>query len=112
MTGSVICGGLSVPPKTSVRPALPSLKMMTPIAPAACALSAFWRNVHVPRWMRAIFPETEAGKSEASQPLVEPPGEGMMMSFLAAPALVRRESDRCLDSRTGGDRRTGMAHAA
>ena len=58
---------------------LPSLKMTTPDAPAACAFSAFSPKKHVPRWMRAIRPGTKPAKSLALQPLVEPPGDGMMI---------------------------------
>src|SRR5688572_22192536 len=54
------------------RPAvLPSLKRITPIAPASSALASFCTNGHVPRWISAIAPSTAAGKSESSHPLVE-----------------------------------------
>src|SRR5438067_8531286 len=56
---------------TAVRPGLPSLKMMTPDAPAACALSTFTPKKHVPRWMSAIRPATKPLKSAALQPLDE-----------------------------------------
>src|SRR5215469_614330 len=60
-----------LPPKTSVRPGLPSLKMMTPLAPAAWAFWTFWLKVHVPRWMSAIRPGTKPLKSAAVHPLAE-----------------------------------------
>ena len=44
--------------------------MMTPAAPAACALTALTSNVQVPRWMRAMFPAGKPAKSAASHPLV------------------------------------------
>src|SRR5215471_16825851 len=58
---------------------LPSLKMTTPEAPAAWALSTFRPKTHVPRWMRAIRPGTNPVKSLALQPLDEPPGDGITM---------------------------------
>ena len=70
-TGIESWGGSSVPKMTSVRPSWPSLKMMTALAPAATALSAFCRKVQVPRWMRAMLPAVNPSKSDASQPLVE-----------------------------------------
>ena len=64
-----------MPPKRAKRSsagsALPWLKMMTPAAPAAAALSALIRKVQVPRWIRAMLPGTNPAKSEAWQPLAE-----------------------------------------
>ena len=60
-----------LPPKTSVRPGLPSLKTMTPLAPASWAFRIFWLKVHVPRWMSAIRPATKPLKSDAAHPLAE-----------------------------------------
>ena len=51
-----------LPPKTSVRPGWPSLKMTTPDAPAAWALRTFTPKLHVPRWISAILPAHEAGE--------------------------------------------------
>jgi hypothetical protein len=48
----------------------PRLKITADDAPAACALSAFTRNVQVPRCINAILPATKPVKSLASQPLV------------------------------------------
>jgi hypothetical protein len=48
----------------------PRLKITAAAAPAACALSAFTRNVQVPRCIKAIRPATKPEKSLASQPLV------------------------------------------
>jgi hypothetical protein len=48
----------------------PRLKITAADAPAACALSAFTRNVQVPRCIKAIRPATKPEKSLASQPLV------------------------------------------
>ena len=50
---------------------LPWLKNTTPTAPAAAAFSALISKVHVPRWMRAMFPAGKPVKSAASQPLVD-----------------------------------------
>src|SRR3954468_1841209 len=63
-----------LPLKTPVRPAtpgLPSLKMITPDAPAASAFSTFDWKVQVPRWIRAMLPGWKPLKSLASQPLAE-----------------------------------------
>src|SRR5216110_372220 len=68
-----------LPEKTTERPAvLPSLKMITPDAPAFWAFATFWLNVQVPRWMSAMRPATKPVKSEGSQPLVEPPVDGIL----------------------------------
>src|SRR6266566_1070779 len=50
---------------------LPSLKMMTPDAPAAWAFWAFTPKLHPPRWISAIRPAVKPLKSLALQPLVE-----------------------------------------
>src|SRR5690242_17449664 len=54
-----------------VRPGLPSLKMMTPDAPAAWAFWTFTPKRHVPRWISATRPGTKPLKSLALQPLAE-----------------------------------------
>src|SRR5579872_1658075 len=56
---------------TSVRPGFPSLKMITPVAPAACALITFTPKLHPPRWIRAIRPAVNPVKSDDVHPLVE-----------------------------------------
>src|SRR5436190_12694563 len=70
-----IDGGFgTLPLKTPVRPGtsgLPSLKMITPEAPAATALSIFAWNVHVPRWISAMLPAWKPVKSFGLQPLAE-----------------------------------------
>src|SRR3954454_16425339 len=71
-----IAGGFgTLPLKTPMRPAglgLPSLKMITPDAPAATALSIFAWNVQVPRWISAMLPGWNPAKSACgSQPLAE-----------------------------------------
>ena len=78
-TGIVGTNGLSfasrkMPPSTPIRPGglgLPSLKMMTPVAPAAWAFRTFTPKLHVPRWIRAIRPGTKPLKSAAVHPLDE-----------------------------------------
>src|SRR3954468_6635340 len=75
-TGIVGMIGLSfascrLPENTDVRPGLPSLKMITPDAPAACAFSTFTPKLHVPRWISAIRPGTNPVKSSIVQPLAE-----------------------------------------
>src|SRR5215467_10986432 len=50
---------------------LPSLKMMTPDAPAAWAFWAFTPKLHPPRWISATCPATKPLKSLALHPLVE-----------------------------------------
>src|SRR6266446_7780371 len=62
---------LMLMPMASVRPGLPSLKMITPLAPAA---SAFWiltPKLHEPRWINAIWPAENPLKSALVQPLDE-----------------------------------------
>src|SRR3954451_4551064 len=82
-TGTLATNGLPfastmLPLNTGVRSGvLPSLKMTTPAACAAWALSTFTPKLHVPRWIRAILPAKELSKSLGSQPLVEPPVGGM-----------------------------------
>src|SRR6266478_4402181 len=56
---------------TPVRPGFPSLKMTTPLAPAACALRTFTPKLHEPRWMSAIRPGTKPLKSAEVHPLDE-----------------------------------------
>ena len=69
-----------LPDRTPLRAAvLPSLKMTTPEAPAAWAFRTLTPKKQVPRWIKAIRPGTKPAKSLELQPLVEPPGEGMMM---------------------------------
>ena len=60
----------------------PSLKRITPTAPAVTAFSSFCVNAHVPRWISDTAPLVAAGKSDISQPEVVPPGLGITMSFV------------------------------
>src|SRR5258707_9198629 len=60
-----------LPTSTPVRPGLPSLKMITPEAPAAWALRTFTPKLQAPRWIRAIRPGRKLVKSFAVQPLDE-----------------------------------------
>src|SRR5438034_7468945 len=89
--GTPVSDPLNTPLRAGV---LPSLKMITPDAPAAWAFAIFWLNVHVPRWMSAIRPATNPLKSEGAQPLVDPPGDGMRIppagcrSAVAVPMLL------------------------
>src|SRR3954451_16344763 len=74
-TGTLATNGLPfastmLPLNTPVRPGLPSLKMTTPTAPAAVALSTFTPKLHPPRWTRAILPVKPA-KSPGLHPLAE-----------------------------------------
>src|SRR5881397_3124934 len=74
-TGMLATNGLPfastmLPLNTLVRPGLPSLKMITPTAPAAVALSTFTPKLHVPRWIRAILPAKPL-KSLGLHPLAE-----------------------------------------
>ena len=55
----------------------PSLKRITPTAPAATAFCSFSVNPQVPRWISDTAPLVAAGKSDSSQPLVVPPGLGI-----------------------------------
>src|SRR4051794_5773428 len=73
MVGTI---GLSLPStmlpmSNEVRSGLPSLKMTTPEAPAACAFSTLTPKLHPPRWIKAIRPATKPLKSADVQPLVE-----------------------------------------
>ena len=63
---------------------LPSLKRITPTAPAVWAFASFCTNGHVPRWISETAPLVAAGKSAASQPLllVSVDGLAMTMSFV------------------------------
>ena len=58
-------------PMVSVRPGWPSLKMITPLAPAAWAFWILTPKLHVPRWISAIWPGTKPVKSALVQPLAE-----------------------------------------
>src|SRR4051812_40391042 len=60
-----------LPESTAVRPGLPSLKMITPDAPALCALSTFTPKLHAPRWIRATRPAVKPVKSAIVHPLDE-----------------------------------------
>jgi hypothetical protein len=60
----------------------PSLKRITPTAPALTAFCSFRVNQHVPRWISDTAPSVAAGKSDISQPEVVPPGLGITMSFV------------------------------
>src|SRR5258708_7830395 len=60
-----------LPLNTPVRPGLPSLKMITPEAPAACAFRTLTPKRHVPRWISATRPGTKPLKSLIVQPLDE-----------------------------------------
>ncbi len=66
-TGMVIEGSLPV-----IWGAAPAtlFPMITATAPAACARAAFCANVHVPRSISAIFPESWAAFTSVSQPSV------------------------------------------
>src|SRR5215216_1221633 len=70
-TNGLLFASSRLPLITAVRPGLPSLKMTTPVAPAAWALSTFTPKLHPPRWISAILPAMEASKSPEVQPLVE-----------------------------------------
>lgn len=50
---------------------LPSLKRITPLAPAASALVALVPKVHVPSWISAMWPGTKPAKSAGSHPLAD-----------------------------------------
>src|SRR5436190_3784903 len=70
-TNGVPAASTMLPISRSVRPGLPSLKMITPDAPAACAFCTFTPKLQPPRWISAIRPGTRPVKSAAMQPLVE-----------------------------------------
>ena len=57
--------------RVSVRPSWPSLKMMTPAAPASKAFCALTEKSHVPRCTRAMLPAVKSTKSSGSHPLVD-----------------------------------------
>src|SRR5690242_673884 len=63
----------SVPLNRPVRSGLvlPSLKMITPVAPAAWAFVALIAKVHVPRWISAMLPALKPAKSAGSHPLAD-----------------------------------------
>ena len=67
-------GSPSVPAGRPVRPSWPSLKMITPTAPAALALLALRPKSHVPRWISAMLPAVKPAKSAAVQPAGVVPG--------------------------------------
>ena len=56
--------------------------MITPIAPASRAFWSLFVNPHVPRWISEMAPRVLLGKSVISQPLVEPPVLGTLMSVV------------------------------
>src|ERR1044071_9019198 len=60
-----------LPTSRAVRPGLPSLKMITPVAPAAWAFWIFTPKLQPPRWISAIRPDTKLPKSEEVHPAVE-----------------------------------------
>src|SRR5829696_6372644 len=63
--------GASVARNAAVRPPPPSLKMITPAAPASSALCTFVQLLQVPlRWTSAMRPATKPLKLAAVQPLV------------------------------------------
>ena len=74
--------------------------MITPEAPAACALSTLTPKLQVPRWISAIRPAVKPLKSDAVQPLAEVGvGVGGMTmppagwsAAVAVPLLSRRSS--------------------
>src|SRR5215212_3124298 len=70
-TNGLLFASSRLPLMTVVRPGLPSLKMTTPVAPAAWSLSTFTPKLHPPRWIRAMWPAVKPLKSAAVQPLVE-----------------------------------------
>src|SRR3954451_22210456 len=77
-TNGPLFASTMLPLKTGLRVGvLPSLKITTPTAPAASALSTFTPKLQVPRWISAIFPANELPKSLGSHPLCEPPVGGM-----------------------------------
>src|SRR3954464_6789717 len=96
-TNGLLLASSRLPLITAVRPGLPSLKMTTPVAPAACALSTFTPKLQPPRWISAMWPDiVDESKSPDVQPLVEldvcvggrtmPPAGWMLAS--AVPLLV------------------------
>src|SRR5919206_2288830 len=61
----------SRPVRSSGDAGLPSLKMITPVAPAPCAFCTFTPKLQPPRWISAIRPGTKPVKSVEVHPLVE-----------------------------------------
>jgi hypothetical protein len=53
-TNGLLLASSRLPLSTSVRPGLPSLKMITPVAPAAWAFCTFTPKLHPPRWISAM----------------------------------------------------------
>src|SRR5918911_1713995 len=70
-TNGVPAASTRLPTSRSVRPGLPSLKMITPVAPAPCAFCTFTPKLQPPRWISAIRPGTKPVKSVELHPLVE-----------------------------------------
>ena len=75
-TGMRTAEVLIEPPRRPLRspvpwPVRPSLKMITPDAPAASACSALAWKLQVPRWISAMLPRTKVEKSLASHPEVD-----------------------------------------
>src|SRR5919206_4737358 len=70
-TNGVPPASTRLPTSRSVRPGLPSLKMITPVAPAACAFCTFTPKLQPPRWISAILPDTKVPKSDDVHPAVE-----------------------------------------
>src|SRR4051794_23256098 len=70
-TNGLLLASSMLPFTTAVRPGLPSLKMTTPVAPAAVALSTLTPKLQPPRWISAILPAMAGVKSAAVHPLVE-----------------------------------------
>src|ERR1051326_5947287 len=62
---------MSRPVRLSGDPGLPSLKMITPVAPAPCAFWIFTPKLQPPRWISAIRPGTKPAKSALLHPAVE-----------------------------------------
>src|SRR4051794_28664432 len=70
-TNGLPAASTMLPLATAVRPGLPSLKMITPDAPAAVALSTFTPKLQPPRWISATWPAVKPLKAAGVQPLVE-----------------------------------------
>src|SRR5262245_30191404 len=70
-TNRLLSASNRFPLKLPVRPGLPSLKMTTPDAPAAWALSTLTPKLQPPRWISATRPDVKPLKSAEVQPLVE-----------------------------------------
>src|SRR4051812_41271030 len=70
-TNGLLSASSRLPLSTAVRPGLPSLKMTTPDAPAACALITFTPKLQPPRWTSAMLPGVKPSKSAGLHPLVE-----------------------------------------